>query len=383
MPYPPHSFFMERAILLAEKGRGHTAPNPVVGALVVKNGSIVAEGYHGFFGGPHAEVEALRRAGSASRGSTLYVNLEPCSTYGKTPPCTRLLKERGIRHVVLASQDPNPLHRGRGIQELRRHGIRVTSGILGGQARRQNEIFFKWVITGLPFVAVKMAETLDGKIAARGGESRWITGKEARQRVHRLRGGHQAVLVGARTALIDNPRLDVRIRGAVQPVRIVIDRKLSVPLTHRLFRTGDGKIIVITGETAFKRNFSRYERRNIGLLAVRSANRRLDLGDLLAKLAQMGISSLLVEGGGETAARFLEERLVDKIYFFVAPKILGGKEAVSPVEGIGITSPNQAIRIRDLRVSCVGEDFLFEGYPKYVQRSTSSGQRTEYAGRCR
>ncbi len=366
MASSPHIPWMQRALELAEKGRGRTYPNPLVGAVVVKNEKMISEGYHAIFGGPHAEVEALKRAGSRAQGATLYVTLEPCSTFGKTPPCTRLVLEKKIRRVIVACPDPNPLHAGRGIKELRAHGVEVIPGVLSKEAAIQNEVFLKWLKTGLPFVALKMAETLDGKIAAVGGSSRWITGKKARQAVHRLRAVHQAVLVGKNTALQDNPRLNVNIQNAPQPVRVILDPRLEVPLSFNIFKPSDRKVIVVTTENTFKKKFPVYDRKNIGLLAVRSANGRLDLKDLLLKLGKMGMASLLVEGGGEIAAWLLGKKLVDKIYFFVAPKILGGRDATTPVEGPGIRNLDHAIEIKNMKISNAGEDFLFEGYPCYA-----------------
>lgn len=365
MPDRFHIPFMRRAFELAEQARGHTYPNPLVGAVLVRKGRILAEGYHRFFGGPHAEAEALGRFSSVPRGSTLYVTLEPCSTFGKTPPCTRLIYEKGVRHVVVAAADPNPSHQGRGLKELERRGVRVTRGVLGAEAHRQNEVFFKWARTGLPFVALKMAETLDGKIATVSGESRWITGNRARQWVHRLRATHQAVLVGPKTALRDNPRLHVNLHKAPQPVRIVIDPGLKVPFRSNLLRSPDHKVLVATTKSSYRKHFPLYDRRGIGLLAVRASRGRLDLHDLLLKLARMNLISLLVEGGGETAADFLESKLVDKIYFFVAPKIVGGRTAKTAVEGNGIARLDRAVRIRSMRTVALGGDMLFEGYTDY------------------
>lgn len=361
----PHIFWMQKALALAEKGRGRTYPNPLVGAVVVKNNKLISGGYHAFFGGPHAEVAALRRAGSRAKGATLYVTLEPCLSFGKTPPCTRLIAEKNIRRVVVASTDPNPVHAGRGIKELRARGIDVVTGVLAKEAAVQNEVFFKWVATGLPFVSLKMAESLDGKIAAVGGASRWITGEKARGFVHRLRAAHQAVLVGKRTALIDNPRLNTNIKNAPQPVRIVLDPKLEIPLHANIFKAEDKKVIVVTAERAFKKKFPVYDRKGIGLLAVPLCEGKLDLKDLLIKLAKMGLASVLVEGGGETAAWLLERELADKIYFFVAPKIVGGRTAATAVEGKGVRDLDNAIQIKNVKVSNVSGDYLFEGYPAY------------------
>lgn len=356
--------FMQQALDMAEGGRGFTYPNPLVGAILVKNGKILSRGYHQTFGGPHAEVEAIRKARGRSAGSDLYVTLEPCSTYGKTPPCTAQIIKAGVRRVIIAVKDPNPVHSGRGIRELKTNGIRVATGVLRKDAIRQNEAFFKWMRTGLPFVTLKMAQTLDGKIATREGKSRWITGRKARSWVHHLRGENQAVLIGKRTALLDDPRL-FSGAGALQPVRIVLDRKLEIPMNRKVFSSFPERTLAVCQESAYKERYSRYNRKGIGLLAVGVKNGKLDLCDLLTKLGKMGIISVLVEGGGETAANFVERRLVDKVFFFIAPKILGGREALTSVEGHGITDLMKAISVRDVRISQKGEDILFEGYPVY------------------
>ncbi len=355
--------FMERALGLAEKGRGLTYPNPMVGALLARGSKVIAEGYHRFFGAPHAEAKAIRKAGNKASSTCLYVTLEPCSTFGKTPPCTRLIIEKGIREVVIAAEDPNPAHRGRGIAELRRNGVRVSVGLLRNEAERQNEVFFKWMRTGMPFVILKMAQTLDGKIAASSGASRWITSKESRNKVHAWRAENQAVLVGARTVLLDDPRLRSG-DDARQPVRVILDPFLRIPLNRKIFKFKDGKTLMVCGESCFKKNYERYHRREIALLAVPIRNRRLDLKSLLEKLGTMGIISVLIEGGGETAADFLEAGLVDKVHFFIAPKILGGRAAKTSVEGLGINRLEKAIKIRDMEMSRSGDDFLMTGYVK-------------------
>jgi len=355
--------FMQRAVCLAEKGRGLTYPNPMVGALLTRGPKVIAEGYHRRFGTPHAEAEAIQRAGDKASAACLYVTLEPCSTFGKTPPCTRLIIKKGIREVVVATEDPNPLHRGRGIAELRKNGIRVKVGLLRKEAERQNEVFFKWMRTGMPFVTLKMAQTLDGKIATCRGLSRWITSQESRNKVRLLRAEHQAVLVGKRTALLDDPGLlsgdDTR-----QPVRVILDPRLEIPLDRKIFKFKDGKTLIVCEASCFGKKYEIYHRRGIALLAVPSRKGRLDLPGVLEKLGGMGIISVLVEGGGETAANFLERGLIDKIHFFIAPKILGGRDAKTSVEGAGMDRPEKALKIRDAEVSRIGEDFLVTGYVK-------------------
>lgn len=361
---PQDTATMRQALALAEKGRGRTAPNPLVGAVLVKNGKIIARGYHARCGGPHAEAEVLRKAGKKARGAVLYVTLSPCASFGKTPPCAAAIIAAGIKEVCIALPDPNPAQKA-ALQALRKAGIKIRAGILRQEARAQNEIFCKWISNGKPFVTLKIAETLDGKIATAKGNSRWITGPQARRRVHFLRAEHQAVLVGKNTVLKDNPYLNVREPGLPQPWRIVLDQRLEIPLTRKVFKQTDQKTLVVCGLPAFKKKYRQYDQRGIGLLAVAETKTGLDLSALLNKLAAMNITSLLVEGGGETVASFLRARLVDKVLFFIAPKIMGGRQAISSVGGAGIENLDKTVKISRARVEKIGEDFLFTGYPVY------------------
>lgn len=354
--------WMKRALELAEKGRGLTSPNPIVGACLVKTNRLIAEGFHRSFGAPHAEIEAIRRAGRKARGATLYVTLEPCSTYGKTPPCTEAIQVAKITRVVIGAIDPNPRHQGRGVSILKRRDVRVKVGVLKGEVEKQNEAFSKWVRTKVPFVILKMAQSLDGKIALRTGASRWISGPKARMWVHHLRAAQDAILVGKNTVLNDNPRLSVR-NGRVTraPWRIVLDRKGAVSPAARMFRVS-GPAILVCSERFFHRVSKKFRNTKATIISVKTIKGKLDLVQLLRYLGALGITSLLVEGGGEVAWSFFKLGLVDKVEWIFAPKIIGGRAAKTSVEGSGINSFAQAHLIRPDRIVRLGNDILFEGY---------------------
>ncbi|MBI3307142.1 MAG: bifunctional diaminohydroxyphosphoribosylaminopyrimidine deaminase/5-amino-6-(5-phosphoribosylamino)uracil reductase RibD [Candidatus Omnitrophica bacterium] len=360
MPNRLHESWMREALRLAAKGRFTVSPNPMVGACGVKAGRKVGEGFHEKYGGPHAEIHALRRMGKKSRGATLYVTLEPCSTWGKTPPCVAAIVKAGIRHVVVGSYDPNPKNHGRGIQALRKNSIKVTLGVLDKEVQKQNESFFKLVKTGLPFVTVKMAQSLDGKIAATNGSSRWISSPPARDFVHRLRAEQDAILIGKNTLLKDNPKLSPRIKikntMPGKPWRIVMDSQLEASPRARIFQ-GDQ----LTLRAASVKKIKSFKNKAQGiLLPVNEKKGRLDLKDLLKKCAALGAAKILVEGGGETVWSLLNEGLVDKAYWIMAPKIIGGRRAKTSVEGEGVVNPNRAMPCTVESVSKLGEDWLFE-----------------------
>lgn len=377
---------MNQALKCAERGRGWVSPNPLVGACLVKRNRLIASGFHAQFGGLHAEVEAIRRAGSKARGATLYVTLEPCSAYGKTPPCTKAILSAGIKRVVVGALDPNPRHCGRGIRILRKSRVSVVVGVLKEQAEEQNQAFFKWVQKGIPFVILKMAQSLDGKIASRTGKSRWISGPDAREWVHRLRSSADAILVGKNTLLLDDPRLTVRSRlyelknsernGKVrrlpsftnrrvlrEPWRIILDRKGESPKNARIFK-GQGSVILACSERFLKRVARKFNRTAVTILPLKERGGKLDLNELLKCLGALGITSLLVEGGGEVAWSFLSSKLVDKTVWVIAPKIVGGKEAKTSVEGLGVDSLEEALGIQVERLTQLGQDFLLEGRPR-------------------
>ncbi|MBI1978236.1 MAG: bifunctional diaminohydroxyphosphoribosylaminopyrimidine deaminase/5-amino-6-(5-phosphoribosylamino)uracil reductase RibD [Candidatus Omnitrophica bacterium] len=354
-------YWMRRAFVLAEKGRGKTSPNPVVGVCLVKKNRLISEGFHTHFGGPHAEAEAIRKARKKAKSATLYVTLEPCSTYGKTPPCTEAIRKAGIRRVIIGAIDPNPRHHGRAISLLKKWGIQVQTGVLKKDCERQNEAFFKWVRTGLPLVTLKMAQSLDGKIASRTGKSKWISGPEARQWVHVLRASQDAVLVGKNTVLRDDPRLTVRNGKVVrEPWRIVLDEKGAISPRARIFRS-QGPVLLVCSEKFLKQVAKKFHETKATILPLPSSEGRLDLGKLLRRLAKLGITSLLVEGGGEVAWSFIEQGLVNQVKWVIAPKLIGGRDAKTSIEGLGVGSLMNAPLVSWTGARRLGDDILLEG----------------------
>ncbi|MFA5164372.1 MAG: bifunctional diaminohydroxyphosphoribosylaminopyrimidine deaminase/5-amino-6-(5-phosphoribosylamino)uracil reductase RibD [Candidatus Omnitrophota bacterium] len=335
--------YIGAAIELASAARGKTSPNPCVGAVVVKRGKIVGKGYHRYAGGPHAEVYALKQAGTKAKGATLYVSLEPCRHYGKTPPCVDMINEYGIRRVVAAMKDPNPLNNGKGLAALRRYGIRAESGIMRKEARELNRPFIKYMEEKMPFVIVKAAQTLDGKIATRTGDSKWVSNEASRRFVHRLRSEADAVIVGANTVVKDDPLLTARIKGvrAKQPLRVILAGRNGIPGNAKVLHSRGGKALVMMPD------------RKTGKVAIKK---------LLRVLADRGVMSVLIEGGGELIASAFREKVVDKVYFFIAPKIAGGRDAKSSVEGEGVANMKDSVVIRDITLHDMAGDILIEGY---------------------
>lgn len=350
--------WMNRALELAEKGRGRVSPNPLVGALVVRNGKSVGEGYHAYFGGPHAEVVALRKAGNRAKGGTLYVTLEPCSTWGKTPPCVDQVLKSRVRRVVVGVQDPNPLNHNKGILQLRRAGLKIQTGVLSKKAEEQNAPFFKAMRTGFPYVTLKMAQSLDGKIATPQGKSRWITSKKSREFVHQLRADADAVLVGKNTALQDNPRLQAG-NGRTKPWRVVLDPDLELPSGARIF-TGVQPTLVALREKNLKKIHRTDQKKGRIFIPVAEKKGKLDLDILLRRLVLLGVNHLLVEGGGELAWSFLSEKKVDRLVWIVAPKIIGGRSAKTSVEGEGIHHLEKAFPLQWKQVYPLGDDWVLE-----------------------
>lgn len=349
--------FIKRALSLAARARGMTSPNPMVGAVIVRNGIIVSEGFHRKAGTPHAEAIAIENAGGKTRGATLYVSLEPCCHRDKrTPPCTEKILSSGIKRVVISMQDPNPKVSGKGIEELTRAGIHVVSGILEEKARRLNEYYIKHITTGRPFVVLKVAMTLDGKIATPEGESKWITGEKARMAVHRLRNSVDAVMTAIGTVKADNPSLTARIKGGKNPVRIVIDPHLEIPVDANLIKVPPQTIIVTR---ARNRKADYLLKSGIKLVYFKNL---LDLNWLLQSLGKTGIASVLIEGGSSLNAYALSAGIVDKVMFFIAPKIIGGRDSFPAVGGKSFRRLEDAYRIKDLKVMRIGDDFLMEGY---------------------
>ncbi len=361
-----HSY-MKQALDLAEKGRGWTSPNPMVGALVVKDGRIVGRGYHRRAGASHAEVNAIDDAGACARGATLYVTLEPCNHVGRTPPCTRKINETGIRRVVVAMRDPNPGVQGGGNGYLRARGIEVTTGICEKRARTLNEGFITWITTGRPFVIVKCAATLDGRIATRTGDSRWVTGPAARRFVHHIRHGVDGIMVGAQTVKKDDPSLTTRLDGetGADPTRIILDTHLSVsPTARMLHQASDAPTWMVCGPDAPADRRAALENAGAQVITASLKTDRIDLPALMKLLGAMGITSLLIEGGGSVIGSAFASDIVDKVCFFYAPKILGGDDGVPICRGAGPESMQQSIPVHDLSVFRFDADVMLQGYLK-------------------
>ena len=353
--------WMRRALRLAARGRGTTSPNPMVGAVVVKRGRVVGEGYHREAGGPHAEVYALRQAGAGAAGATAYISLEPCPHHGRTPPCTEALAAAGVSRVVAACLDPDARVNGKGLRWLSRRGIRTEAGVLEVEARKLNEAYFKRVTSGLPFVSLKTAMSLDGKTATAGGESKWITGEKARAFGHRLRGNHDAVMVGIGTVLADDPELTVRLAKGRTPLRVVIDSRARTPVGARLIGADEKPPLIVTAREAPVARRRRLAEAGATVWVARSRAGRIDLRSLLRRLARHGVQSILLEGGGTLAAGALADGLVDRVYFFVAPKLIGGERAPTPVDGPGVGRLASAAKLGALRTRRIGEDLLIIG----------------------
>jgi diaminohydroxyphosphoribosylaminopyrimidine deaminase/5-amino-6-(5-phosphoribosylamino)uracil reductase len=354
---------MAEALDLAAAADYWTSPNPMVGALVVREGKVVGRGAHMRAGEPHAEVHALREAGEATRGADLYVTQEPCVHHGRTPPCTDAVVQAGVRRVVVAMQDPNPKVDGRGIEALRQAGITVATGVLENRARRLNEFFVKHATTGTPFVTAKFAMSLDGRIATHTGESKWITSDEARALVHRLRHMHDAILVGANTVLRDDPNLTTRLPdGGRSPLRIVVDSRLRVPREARIFQQESGTVLLATSDRARGDRLREFEKRGVPVVVLPSVHGRVGLVDLLRHLGGRDVISMLIEGGASMHGSAFDQRLVDKVYAFVAPRIIGGVEAPAAVGGRGVDRLEDALPLRDVEVQRVGGDLVVSGY---------------------
>lgn len=353
--------YMQRALALAERGRGWVSPNPMVGAVIVKDGRIIGEGYHARCGDLHAERAALAACTEDPRGATLYVTLEPCCHHGRQPPCTEAILEAGISRVVVGSGDPNPQVAGKGLAMLRAAGLSVQEHVFEEACTRLNRVFFHYIRTGLPYVVLKYAMSLDGKIAAYTGASQWITGEEARRHVHKLRGTYRAILVGVGTVLADDPLLTCRMDGGRDPLRVICDSHLRTPLTARVVQTArDVPTLLATCETD-KAKIARYEALGVQVVPLPAAEGRVSLPALLRYLGQNQVDSVLVEGGGTLHWSMLAEGLVHKVMSYVAPMLLGGAGAVSPVEGAGFPHPDAALRLTAPTVTRLGADFLVEG----------------------
>jgi diaminohydroxyphosphoribosylaminopyrimidine deaminase / 5-amino-6-(5-phosphoribosylamino)uracil reductase len=360
---------MLRALRLAEKGRGETSPNPMVGALVVSNGRVVGQGYHHAAGEPHAEILALQEAGHRAKGATLYVTLEPCGHLNKrTPPCVPAIHRAGIRRVVVAMIDPNPLVRGKGVAQLRRAGLSVTVGIVRDEAEAMNRAYCHWVKTKRPYVTLKAGMTLDGQIATASGESRWITSLSSRREVHQLRAQADAVLVGIGTVLNDNPALTARriprlsALAAKQPLRIVLDSRLSIPLSAKvLSQQRQAPTLVVTTSAAPRSKRVALEEQGIEVLTLPSDKGRVRLLSLLQRLGERGLTHVIVEGGSELNAAFLKAKLINEVRLYLAPTLMGGLQATGVIGGEGPRRLAQAVRLRRLAARRLGPDLVIEG----------------------
>lgn len=356
--------YMRMALRLAGKARGRTSPNPMVGAIVVKNGKVLSRGYHRKAGEPHAEAVALAKAGKAAKGATLYVTLEPCShTNKRTPPCTPLVMQSGVKRVVVAMIDPNPHVSGGGIKALRKAGIEVLTGVLEADAKKLNEAFIKHVTTGMPFVTLKIAQTLDGRIATAAGESKWITGEEARKEGHRLRDRHDAILVGINTVLKDDPSLTTRVPRGRDPLRIIVDSKLRVPLIAKvLTQRSTAKTFIATLDSMPKDRLDKLLDAGAEILIVKEKSGQVDLKHLMRMLGSFGITSILIEGGSTVNASALRSGIVDKVVVFAAPLLMTGADSLCSIGGKSPARLSNAVRLHRVTSQWVGQDLMVEGY---------------------
>jgi diaminohydroxyphosphoribosylaminopyrimidine deaminase/5-amino-6-(5-phosphoribosylamino)uracil reductase len=373
---------MERALALAEHGRGRVSPNPMVGCVLVNDGTVVGEGWHRRAGEPHAEAEALRAAGERARGATAYVTLEPCDHSGRTPPCSEALIAAGVRRVVVAALDPNPVTDGAGVRRLREAGVEVEVGLGRERAEAQNEVFRVAQLERRPFVLYKTAMTLDGKIATRTGRSRWITGEASRERVQRWRDELDAVAVGINTVLLDDPLLTSRIEGGRTPVKVVFDSVARTPVTARLFEPDDrgvpARVLLFVTRKASPERLKALRDRGADIIATDETQGRTDVRAALPALLERGVTSLLLEGGGTLAWAFFEAQAVDRVAWFVGPKLLGGAGA-SPLGGIGVARMEDALTLSDVATETLDGDLLVTGRVRYPQPATVDPDGTKEA----
>ena len=354
-------FYMKRALRLARRGEAWVSPNPMVGAVIVKKDRIIGEGYHQEFGGSHAEINAINHATEPIKGATIYINLEPCTHYGKTPPCVESIIAAKPARVVIGTPDANPIVAGKGIEALKRHGVKTTVGILEESCKEVNERFFKFMRTGIPFITLKFAQSIDGRIATASGHSRWISSEQSLKFAHALRSHHDAVLVGSGTLSKDDPELTVRLSRGRNPLRVVVDSHLHISLDARILKDQDkAKTIVATTNNADREKRARLTDLGIELLVVDTdKDRRVDLMRLLMELGKRNISSVLVEGGADIITSMLVEQLPDRVVIIIAPKIVGkGLEAIGE---LGIKSINEALRLVYRKVRSLGDDLIIDG----------------------
>lgn len=352
--------YMRLALELAERGMGWTNPNPMVGAVIVRDGRIIGKGYHQKYGGPHAERKALASCVENPAGTTLYVTLEPCCHHGKQPPCTEAILSAGIARVVVGSDDPNPLVAGKGLDMLRSHGVTVETGVCKEECDALNQVFFHYIQTGRPYVVMKYAMTMDGKIATRAGASQWITGEEARRRVHRDRHRYSAIMAGVGTVLADDPMLNCRLEGGKNPVRIICDTHLRTPLNSQIVRTASAIPTILATCCRSPARAAPYEAAGCQVWMLPESVGHVDLNALMERLGADGIDSILLEGGGTLNWAALESGIVRKVQAYISPKLFGGEAAKSPVAGLGVETPAQAALLKNTVITKIGRDYLLE-----------------------
>lgn len=356
-------YYMKLALGLAEKARGRVNPNPMVGGVIVKGDQIIGRGYHKSYGGAHGEINAFENAREDVEGATIYINLEPCSHYGKTPPCVDKIIEKKIGRVIIGCLDPNPLVGGKGVEKLRKSGIEVVTGILEEECKALNEVFMKYIIEKKPFVTMKVAMSLDGKIATKTGESKWITNSKSRENVHRLRDEVSGIMVGVNTVIADNPELTSRVKNGRNPIRIIVDSKLRIPLDSKVLKNQEeAKTIIATTNKADMEKKKRIEQKGVKVLIIKSLEGRVDLEDLMLRLGEEKIDSILLEGGSTLNFSALDQSIVDKVQVYIAPKIIGGEKSKTPVGGRGIEALGDGFQLKDISYRRLDEDLLIEGY---------------------
>lgn len=360
------SEYMRLALELAKKGMGYVNPNPMVGAVIVKNGKIIGKGWHQKCGELHAERNAFADCTEDCEGASIYVTLEPCCHYGRTPPCTEAIIEHKIKRVIVGSYDPNPLVAGKGLQALRDHGIEVTEGVLKEECDRLNEIFMHYITSGLPFVTMKYAMTADGKIAAYTGKSKWITGEAARERVQYERLRHSAIMIGSATVIADDPMLTCRLPNGRDPMRIVCDSKLRIPTKCRIVQTAKEIPTVIATCSDDPQRVSEYEKFGCRIIKTSSDSGKVDLRELMKLLGAEKTDSVFLEGGAELNWSALKSGIISKVQTYIAPKLFGGAAAKTPIGGVGVDEPNAAFMLENCEISKIGEDFLIESRVKNV-----------------
>ncbi|MDY3874736.1 MAG: bifunctional diaminohydroxyphosphoribosylaminopyrimidine deaminase/5-amino-6-(5-phosphoribosylamino)uracil reductase RibD [Megamonas funiformis] len=354
--------YMRLAMQLAGNAIGRTSPNPLVGAVIVKDNRVVGCGWHRKAGTPHAEVHALNQAGELAQGADVYVTLEPCAHYGKTPPCAKALVEAKVKNVYGGLLDVNPKVAGKGFKILEDAGIHVEYGFLQDELRKQNEVFFKWIEHKKPFIVLKAAMTLDGKIATATGQSKWITNETSRAYGYKLRDIYDGIMVGINTVIEDDPILTARVDGGKNPIRIVVDSSLKIDINANVVQDKSAKTIVATTDKADKDKILKLQAQDVDVIVVdKDENDKVDIEKLLDILGQKNICSILVEGGATLNGSFVTKKLVDKVYFFIAPKIIGGKEAKTPVAGTGILNLQEALALKDIQIEKLEEDILIIG----------------------